>query len=67
MTEDVLKHLQAMKAKLAEVLEVVNKCLDQCEKQSERMEQIEDTLVVQANKIKDLEVEVQILKDGGNI
>ena len=67
MTEDVLKHLQAMKAKLAEVLEVVNKCLTQCEKQSERMEQIEDTLVVQANKIKDLEVEVQILKDGGNI
>ena len=67
MTEDVLKHLQAMKAKLAEVLEVVNKFLAQCEKQSERMEQIEDTLVVQANKIKDLEVEVQILKDGGNI
>ena len=67
MTEDVLKHLQAMKARLAEVLEAVNKCLAQCEKQSERMEQIEDTLVVQANKIKDLEVEVQILKDGGNI
>ena len=67
MTEDVLKHLQAMKAKLAEVLEVVNECLAQCEKQSERMEQIEDTLIVQANKIKDLEVEVQILKDGGNI
>ena len=54
MTEDVLKHLQAMKARLAEVLEVVDKCLAQCEKQSERMEQIEDTLIVQANKIKDL-------------
>ena len=67
MTEDVLKHLQAMKTRLAEVLDVVNKCLAQCEKQSERMEQIEDTLIVQANKIKDLEVEVQILKDGGNI
>ena len=67
MTEDVLKHLQAMKARLAEVLEVVDKCLDKKKKQSERMEQIEDTLVVQANKIRDLEVEVQILKDGGNI
>lgn len=67
MTEDVLKHLKAMKKELTRVLGVVNKCLAQCENQSERMEQIEDTLVVQANKIKELEVEIQILKDGGNI
>lgn len=67
MTNDVLEHLKAIKRELAENREIVKECKAHCEKQTEIVTELKETIITQANKIRDLEVDIQILKDGGNI
>lgn len=67
MTNDVLEHLKAIKREIALVREAVDKCTKYCDEQSTVNEQYREVIDTQARKIKGLEVDIQILKDGGNI
>ena len=67
MTNDVLEHLKAIKREIATVREAVNNCIKYCDEQSKLNEQYREVIDTQAKKIKGLEVDIQILKDGGNI
>lgn len=67
MTEDTLYHLRAIKNEVNKLNELVKTIVETNTKQADIITKLEDTTVEQANKIKNLEVEIQILKDGGNI
>lgn len=67
MNEDTLQHFKAMKAEIAKICSMVEKCVKYCDEQSKLNEQYREIIDTQSNKIKNLEVEIQILKDGGNI
>lgn len=67
MTEDTLYHLRAIKNEVNKLNELVKTVVETNTKQADIITKLEDTVVEQADKIKNLEVEIQILKDGGNI
>lgn len=67
MTEDTLYHLRAIKNEVKKLNELVKTIVETNTKQADMIVKLEDTIVEQADKIKHLEVEIQILKDGGNI
>lgn len=67
MTNDVLEHLKAIKREIAMVREAVDECTKYCDEQSKLNEQYREVIDTQAKKIRGLEVDIQILKDGGNI
>lgn len=67
MNEDTLQHFKAIKAEIAKISNMVEKCVKYCDEQSQLNEQYREIIDTQSNKIKNLEVEIQILKDGGNI
>ena len=67
MTNDVLEHLKAIRHEIAMVREAVNNCIKYCDEQSKLNEQYREVIDTQAKKIRGLEVDIQILKDGGNI
>lgn len=67
MTNDVLEHLKAIKNQINDFKKTIDECKDICMTQSDTIIELKEMLSVQSDKIKDLEIEVQILKDGGNI
>lgn len=67
MTNDVLEHLKAIKNQINDFKKTIDECKDICMKQSDTIIELREILSIQSEKIKDLEIEVQILKDGGNI
>ena len=67
MIEDTLYHLRAIKNEVSKLNELVKTIVETNTKQADIITKLEDTTVEQADKIKNLEVEIQILKDGGNI
>lgn len=67
MNEDTLYHLRAIKSEVSKLNELVKTVIETNTKQADIITKLEDTIVEQADKIKNLEVEIQILKDGGNI
>ena len=67
MTNDVLEHLKAIKRELASSRLIVDECKKQCEEQTIIIEELKALVITQSEQLNKLSIEIQILKDGGNI